>query len=65
MLVIFSCLRSVGCSETSTHYYNTNPELKEMVKLNETRINKLAGPFVVQVVGPMIYTVMGGTGTLD
>lgn len=63
-LVIFSCVNSTGCKETSAQYYSTHPELKEMVEHNEYKIKKYLGPTIIQVYGPMIYVVAGGTGTV-
>ena len=63
-LVIFACIKSAGCNETSSHYYNTHPEFQEMVKRNEKEIQKFIGPAVIQTVGPIIFAVAGGTGTV-
>lgn len=63
-LVIFACVKSAGCSETSSHYFNTNPEIREMVRMNEKRIERILGPTLIQVYGPVLYVAAGGTGTV-
>lgn len=63
-LVIFACVNSTGCSETSSHYFYTHPDVKEMVRKNEKRIEEFIGPYVIQSVGPLFYVAAGGTGTV-
>lgn len=63
-LVIFACVNSTGCNETSSHYYNTHPELREMVDRNSKEIERFVGPTVIQVVGPVLFAAAGGTGTV-
>lgn len=63
-LVIFACLNSTGCQQTSTHYYNTHPEIRKMVEMNEKKFEEFIGPTVIQTVGPVLYAVVGGTGTV-
>lgn len=63
-LVIFACLNSTGCQETSSHYYNTNPAFREVVEQNEKKVEKFVGPAVLQTVGPLLYAAAGGTGTV-
>lgn len=63
-LVLFACLNSTGCSETSSHYYNTHPHIQEIVQDSEQKVAKFVGPTVVTLVGPLIYAAAGGTGTL-
>lgn len=63
-LVIFACVNSSGCSETSSHYFNTHPEVREIVKRNERIVEKFIGPYVIQTAGPLLYVVAGGTGTV-
>lgn len=63
-LVIFSCLKSVGCTETSSHYYNTHPEIREMINKNEQKIEKFVGPTAIQAAGPVLYVLIGGTQTV-
>lgn len=63
-LVIFACLNSTGCQETSTHYYNTHPEFREIVERNEKKVEKFVGPKIIAIFGPMIYVAAGGTGTV-
>ena len=63
-LVIFACINSTGCSETSSHYYNTHPEVREIVQKHEKLAEKYIGPVVIQTVGPILYIASGGTGTI-
>ncbi len=63
-LVIFACVNSTGCSETSSHYYNTHPEIREIVKYNEKRIERFIEPTFIQVTGPIMFAAAGGTGTV-
>lgn len=63
-LVVFSCVNSKGCEETSGRYFETHPEIREMVKVNEEKIVKFIGPTIIQVVGPVLYSATGGTGTV-
>lgn len=62
-LVIFACANSHGCSEVSSHYYNTHPEVRQMIEMNEKRISEVFGPFIVENVGPLIYIGFGGTSS--
>ncbi len=68
LLVIFACVNSTGCSETSSAYYNIHPEIQQMVEETgehiRIRAEKYVGPIVIQTVGPMIYAAAGGTGTI-
>lgn len=63
-LVILSCSTSKGCSETSTYYYATHPELREIVEVNEKKIEKFIGPTIIQTIGPFLYVAVGGTSTV-
>lgn len=63
-LVIFACLNSTGCSETSSHYFNTHPDMKEMVKKHERKVEEYVGPYVIATVGPVLHIASGGTGTV-
>lgn len=63
-LVIFSCLKSVGCSETSAQYFHTYPDVREMIENNGKKVEQFIGPSVVQTIGPVLYAASGGTGTV-
>lgn len=63
LLVIFACLGSHGCSETSSTYYHYHPELREFVEYNERRVKEYVGPVVVESVAPAAFFIMGGTGS--
>lgn len=64
LLVVLACSNSVGCAETSSVYFNRYPEMREIVTNNEKKIEKMVGPVIIQVMGPVIYAASGGTGTL-
>lgn len=63
-LVIFACLKSAGCSETSTQYFNTHPEVREMIERHEKSITEAVGSNAIRFVGPFIFAAAGGTGTV-
>lgn len=63
-LVIFACVNSTGCSETSSQYYATHPEFRSFVEYEEKRIRNYVGPQVLDTVGPVLFVVAGGTGTI-
>lgn len=64
ILVILACLNSVGCSETSGHYYNTHPKVQEMARKSERIAKRYVGPVVVEAIGPVLVAVSGSTGTI-
>jgi hypothetical protein len=63
-LVIFACVSSNGCSETSTEYFRRKPDVKEYIDQKGQRIRQYIGPTLVDTVGPMLFVVGGGTGTV-
>lgn len=63
-LVIFACIHGTGCSETSNQYFSVHPEVKEIVDHEGRVIREYIGPAVVDTVGPMLFVVVGGTGTI-
>jgi hypothetical protein len=64
ILVIFACLSSKGCTETSNLYYNTHPEIRQILKNSEDELKRRSNPFFISYVGPAIVAVAGGTGTV-
>jgi hypothetical protein len=64
ILVIFACLNSTGCTETSGLYFNTHPEVREIAHRGERLAKKYVGPFVIESVGPFIMVAAGGSGTI-
>jgi hypothetical protein len=64
LLVIFACLNSTGCTETSGHYYNTHPQVQEIVKKSEKMVKHYVGPRVIESVGPVLMVAAGGSGTI-
>lgn len=64
VLVIFACINSTGCQETSSQYYITNPEARKFLTKNEKRLKDLMGPYLMEIIGPALYVVAGGTSTV-
>ncbi len=62
LLVILACLSSKGCSETTGAYYQSHPELQEMVRMNERKIKNFVGPIIVEAAAPIFFVAQGGTG---
>ncbi len=63
-LVIFACVKNTGCSETSSLYFSQNPEVKREIDLKAEHLRNYVGPSVVDTIGPMLFVVAGGTGTV-
>ena len=63
-LVVFACLNGTGCQETSTHYYNTHPQIREIIKTQEQKIKNIAGPVFVETFVPMAAFSLGSTATV-
>ena len=63
-LAIFACVNSTGCTETSRHYYNTNPQAQEIVKNSEKLVKRYVGPVVIETAGPILAFAAGATGTV-
>lgn len=63
-LVIFACINSTGCKETSTQYYSTHPEVKQMIERQERKVKEFVGPYLVEAIGPVLFVAVGGTGTV-
>lgn len=63
-LVVFACVKSAGCNETSSHYYSTHPEFRQIVEKNERKVKEIVGPAFLKLYGPIIFAAAGGTGTV-
>lgn len=63
-LVIFACVTSHGCSETSNQYALENPELVHRLEDEAKSCEKMVGPETVNTLGPLIYFVGGGTANI-
>lgn len=64
-IVIFSCLKSIGCSESSAHYFWSNPIAKYRIKETSKEVENFIGPSIVRGVGPILYVLSNGTGTIS
>jgi hypothetical protein len=70
-LVIFACAGNLstqqgvsGCSNASSLYFQQNPEFKLMLDRDAQQIRYFVGPQVVDAVGPFLFAVAGGSGTI-
>jgi hypothetical protein len=63
-LVIFACVNSTGCTETSNQYFLENPELKRNLDKDAQDIRVWIGPKLVDNLGPVLFVFAGGTGTI-
>lgn len=63
-LLVFACINGTGCQETSSQYYATHEEVREIGKNGEQKLTKYVGPAAIQVIGPMVFIAAGGTGTV-
>ena len=63
-LVVISCLNAKGCNETSNAYYESHPQLKEMIQTNEKKVREFVGPVIVETAGPVFFVIAGGSGNI-
>lgn len=63
-LVLFSCINSSGCSETTAQYFYSHPEVKENIDKTDKRLEKTLGPVTIQYIAPAAYVLVGGTGSI-
>lgn len=63
LLVLFACINNAGCSETSSQYYVQNPEFREIVTRNETRVREALGPIITQYAAPLAWAAAGKEAT--
>jgi hypothetical protein len=79
-LVIFSCIvnppvhhgnsedssfnSGSACSSTSSLYFSQNPEVKTQIDKSEKIVTDYVGPSIVNTVGPALFVVAGGSGTI-
>ena len=64
LLVVVACLYGKGCSETSSTYYDSKPELQLFVKRTERRITATVGQATVTYVAPPLIFALGGSGII-
>lgn len=64
VLVIFACVNSTGCNETSDLYFFQNPEIKKQIDKEGRIIRNYVGPGLVDTIGPALFVVGGGTGVV-
>lgn len=62
LLVMAACLEGKGCSQTTTAYYISNPNTKQMIQRANTRVKEAVGPETLAISSPLIFAVRG-TGT--
>lgn len=63
LLVIIACLNAKGCDKASSAYYQTNPNVREMIERQERRIKNYVGPVVVEAATPVFFILRSGTGS--
>lgn len=63
-LVIFACVNSSGCQETSSLYFSQHPDVREMIEKKAMKAKDLIGPKFVDTVGPFLFVAAGGTGVV-
>ena len=63
-LVIFACVNSSGCTETSDQYLVIHPEVKKYMDKEGQDLRKMIGPQFVDTVGPVLFVMVGGTGVI-
>lgn len=64
MLVILACTTGKGCPQTSSLYFSQNPQIKKDFDKDAANIREYVGPSIVDTVGPALFVVAGGTGTV-
>ncbi len=63
-LVIFACVNNTGCTESTGIYFSQHPEVKKTIEDKAENARQIIGPRIIDSVGPFIYVVAGGTGTI-
>lgn len=58
MIVLLACFTGKGCYETSTAYTHYNKNVMELFMEAETNAKKVAGPFVVDYVVPLMTSAV-------
>jgi hypothetical protein len=58
-LVTLACLSAKGCNETWNQYYNSKPDVRQIVLTAEHRAKAMAGPFVYTYVAPLALLAAG------
>jgi hypothetical protein len=57
-----ACLNNAGCSETSSAYYQTHPEIRVLIERHERLVKEVVGPVIVETSAPFFFMALGGTG---
>jgi len=63
-LVIFACINNTGCTETSNQYFIYRPDVKRYIDHTGETARQFIGPKIVDTVGPALFVVAGGRGTI-
>ena len=63
-LVVLACSLGKGCIETSTQFYNTNPELKQIVNNTKQLSYQYLGQFTVEYTLPLVLISLNKNGTI-
>ena len=70
-LVIFSCIGNFtsidgqsSCQNSSALYFSENPDFKQSIDKKAESVRQYVGPTVVDIAGPVLFVVAGGSGTV-
>ena len=63
-LVILACTQNAGCSQTTTSYYQAHPEIKQMAKSANNKVEQAIGPEIV-FLSPALILAGTGKGTFN
>ena len=63
-LVVLACSLGKGCMETSTQYYNTNPELRQMIENTKELSYRYLGQFTVEYTLPLMLLSLKQNATI-
>lgn len=59
LLVLFACINSTGCPETSSLYYDQHPAFRQELALREGELERELGTFTVQYAAPILGVAAG------
>jgi len=60
----YSYTAGSACGSTSSLYFSENPDVKIRLDKDEKMVREYIGPSIVDTVGPALFIVGGGTGTI-
>lgn len=63
-LVSFACIVGKGCAETTEQYFNVKPEVREVLRRQEKKVERILPTVVVQYGGPLLLITTKRTTTI-